>query len=101
MTQKSYPTVTGSLSDIEYLYRKVLTHNLMFGWWGFPFGLVWTPLSIAKNRRARNKIRQRAAEGTAAEGWYRDPSGRNGQRYWDGHTWSDQVRTVSSDPASK
>lgn len=32
-----------------------------------------------------------AATGTPA-GWYPDPSGAGGQRYWDGRTWTDSTR---------
>jgi Protein of unknown function (DUF2510) len=86
--------------DFKGFYRKVLAHNLLLGWWGFPFGLIWTPMALIRNQRALAKLRGLQSSGTAAAGWYSDPSGRHESRYWDGTTWTDQVRDaqISSDP---
>ncbi len=38
---------------------------------------------------------------TAPKGWYVDPTGRNEWRWWDGHTWTDNVGnngTITTDP---
>lgn len=32
---------------------------------------------------------------TPAPGWYEDPAGGGGQRYWDGASWTDDVRPVA------
>lgn len=37
--------------------------------------------------------------GSPAAGWYADPSGEHLARYWDGATWTDQVRDDVADPA--
>ncbi len=39
----------------------------------------------------RPPVQSQAAPAPAA-GWYPDPSGQGGERYWDGSTWSDQTR---------
>ena len=31
--------------------------SLVFGWWGFPFGLIWTPMTLVKNARAYRSLR--------------------------------------------
>lgn len=37
----------------------------------------------------------------AAPGWYPDPSGARGQRYWDGEVWHDAVPVKPGPPAPK
>ncbi|MCL4422563.1 MAG: hypothetical protein M1115_05255 [Actinobacteria bacterium] len=60
-TNRSRVVFTGTMPVLEAAYRKVLWHNLLAGWWGIPFGLIWTPLSLLKNRAALRKLRQQAA----------------------------------------
>lgn len=36
--------------------------------------------------------------GTPSAGWYTDPSGRHRARYWDGVSWTEQVRDDVTDP---
>jgi hypothetical protein len=38
--------------------------------------------------------------GSPAPGWYPDPTGAPGQRYWDGNTWTEQTRADAPDAAS-
>jgi hypothetical protein len=89
-----------SIAELRAFYRKVLTHNLLLGWWGFPFGLIWTPWALVTNRRALLKLRHLMASGAVAAGWFPDPTGRHQTRYWDGQRWTDQVSDprVGSDP---
>jgi hypothetical protein len=35
----------------------------------------------------------------APAGWYTDPSGADGQRWWNGQSWSDSVAPVATQPA--
>jgi hypothetical protein len=60
MTQRRSVILTGTFEELEAGYRKVLTHNLLAGWWGFPFGLVWTPMTLHRNARAFRQLRQLA-----------------------------------------
>jgi hypothetical protein len=60
-TRRSSTAYTGSLAELETIYRKVLHHNLLAGWWGIPFGVVWTPMVLMANRRAMVKLRGTAA----------------------------------------
>lgn len=40
--------------------------------------------------------------GAIDPGWYPDPHGEPRERYWDGHTWTDQTRPmVISIPAKR
>ena len=90
--------VIGSFSEAEALYRRVLTHNLIAGWWGFPFGPIWTVMALVRNGKAMAHLREIAGAGDIAAGWHPDPTGRHAQRYWDGRQWTDQVSDVSADP---
>ena len=39
--------------------------------------------------------------GTPSAGWYTDPSGQHRARYWDGASWTEQVRDDLTDPAAR
>jgi hypothetical protein len=54
--------VTGTVAALEAAHRRILQHNLTLGWWGVPFGVVWTPASL-RNRRALAALR--ALDGAA------------------------------------
>ena len=100
ITLRSSKTMVGTLEELEKFYRGVRLHNLLLGWWGFPFGLIWTPISLSNNAQALASLRQLARSGNAAPGWYPDPTGRSQVRYWDGNVWTDQVSAVATDPLS-
>jgi len=38
--------------------------------------------------------------GSPSAGWYTDPSGQHRARYWDGATWTEQVRDDLTEPAA-
>ncbi|MDA8185122.1 MAG: hypothetical protein M0035_11985 [Actinomycetota bacterium] len=65
-TRRSQLTFTGTLPALEAAYRTVLRHNLLAGWWGFPFGIVWTPLALLRNRTTMRKLRQLGASPSGA-----------------------------------
>jgi hypothetical protein len=78
MTQQRRNVHTGTVEQLESAARAVLTHNLLFGWWGIPVGLVWTPIALSRNARNMKKIRSLAAgtppsglppSGPAPAGW--------------------------------
>lgn len=62
-TQRRAVTHTGTLDQLEGIARSTLTHNLLLGWWGVPFGLVWTPTALIQNASAMRKLREAAARG--------------------------------------
>ncbi len=97
VSQRLLRTKSGSLDDLAAFARGILVRNLLLGWWGFPFGLVWTPMALASNAKALRKLRALGASGNAAPGWFDDPSGRHAGRYWDGSAWTDQVTDVGPD----
>jgi hypothetical protein len=66
ITQRKTRVFTGSYDQLMEQYRKVMTHNLVAGWWGIPFGLVWTPLALRKNARARKKLEEIASQPPSA-----------------------------------
>lgn len=98
LTQRRVRTMTGSVEELTAFAKKVLIMNLLLGWWGIPFGLIWTPMALYRNSKALGQLRQLAASGQVSPGWYPDPTGRHGARYWDGTTWTERVTDAGSDP---
>ena len=45
-------TFTGTLEECRAGYKKVRTHNLVFGWWGFPVAPIWNAMALRRNARA-------------------------------------------------
>jgi hypothetical protein len=72
VTQQRHTVYTGTLEQLESAARSVRTHNLLLGWWGFPFGLVWTLRALSRNAKAIGQARslaaQRGPEPAAASG---------------------------------
>jgi len=56
LTQRSTRVYEGTLDELELAYRATLRHNLLLGWWGLPFGLIWTPIWLSRNRSARKAL---------------------------------------------
>jgi hypothetical protein len=63
ITQRRMATYSGTLDQLEGIARGARTHNLLLGWWGIPFGLVWTPMALARNAKAMRQLRDLAAKG--------------------------------------
>lgn len=61
MTQQRHTVYTGTLEQLEAAARSALTHNLILGWWGIPFGLIWTPMALARNAKGMRQVRELAA----------------------------------------
>lgn len=96
-TRRNVLQKSGSPDELAAFYKKVRRHNLLAGWWGIPFGLIFTPLALASNRKARAKLGELETSGVAGAGWYPDPTHRHGARYWDGSSWTERVSDVSTD----
>ena len=62
VTQRRSATYTGSLEQLEGFARAARTHTLLLGWWGVPFGLIWTPMALARNAKAMRQLRDLAAQ---------------------------------------
>jgi hypothetical protein len=62
MTQQRHQTYTGTLEQLEAAARSARTHNLLLGWWGIPFGLIWTPMALARNAKGMKQVRALAAQ---------------------------------------
>ena len=62
MTQQKRTVYTGTLEQLEAAARSAQTHNLLLGWWGIPFGLIWTPMALARNAKAMRQVRELAAQ---------------------------------------
>jgi hypothetical protein len=103
LTSRKRRSITAASSgELHRLYRNVLIHNLSLGRWGFPFGLIWTPLALIQNVRALSQLRTLSG-GVADPGWYKDPAGQHQTRYWNGSRWTDQVSDtqVSAEPTPR
>jgi hypothetical protein len=61
MTYQRRAVYAGTLEQLERSARSVLVYNLLLGWWGFPFGLIWTPTALVRNAKAMKQIRSLAA----------------------------------------
>jgi hypothetical protein len=68
LTQQRRAVHTGTVEQLEAAARSVLTHNLLLGWWGIPFGLVFTPIALWRNHKNLTTIRQLARSQGAASG---------------------------------
>jgi hypothetical protein len=62
LTQQRKTVYTGTLEQLEAAARSAQTHNLLLGWWGIPFGLIWTPMALARNAKAMKQVRELAAQ---------------------------------------
>ena len=58
VTQRRSHVFGGSPEELDAAYRRVRRHNLLLGWWGFPFGMVWTPINLWRNRRRHAALRR-------------------------------------------
>ena len=63
VTQRRSATYSGTLEQLEGFARAARNHTLLLGWWGVPFGVIWTPMVLAQNARAMRKLRELAAQG--------------------------------------
>jgi len=60
-TQQRRTVYTGTLPQLEKAAQSAMIHNLTLGWWGIPFGLIWTPIALTRNASNMKKIRALAA----------------------------------------
>jgi hypothetical protein len=56
-TTRRFTTYTGTYEQLEAAYKKVRVYNLLCGWWGVPFGVIWTPMALARNAAALKKLK--------------------------------------------
>jgi hypothetical protein len=62
MTRQSHTVYTGTLEQLQAAARSAQTHNLLLGWWGIPFGLIWTPMALARNAKGMRQVRELAGQ---------------------------------------
>lgn len=62
VTNRRWATYTGTLEQLEAQARAAQTHTLLLGWWGVPFGLIWTPIALARNAKAMRQLRELASQ---------------------------------------
>jgi hypothetical protein len=63
ISQRRSATYSGTVDQLEDIARGARTHNLLLGWWGVPFGVIWTPMALTRNARAMRQLRDLAAKG--------------------------------------
>ena len=68
LTFRRTSSVTGTPAQLRGAYRRAQVHTLLLGWWGFPFGLLWTALAASRNQRMYNKMIDTAAHDSQSEG---------------------------------
>lgn len=96
---------TGTLEQCEQAYKDAQTHCLLAGWWSLASLVVLNWIALFSNMHAIRQVRSLAQNPQAPAwqpqhvlvpappaaippGWYPDPSGQPGQRYWDGARWT-------------
>ncbi len=57
VTQRRAATYSGTLDQLEGIARGARIHNLLLGWWGVPFGVIWTPMALVRNAKAMQRLR--------------------------------------------
>jgi len=97
-TNRTPVRVTGDLKKHQDEYRKAQLWTALLGWWGFPAGIIWTISSLVRNTNQLKSVKELLASGKKGAGWLPDPSGKFEERYWDGLSWSDKVRSAEVDP---
>lgn len=60
-TQQRRTVHTGTVEQLQAVARSTLIYNLLLGWWGFPFGLIWTPMALARNAKSMRQVRALAS----------------------------------------
>ena len=58
VTRRRSRVCAGTPEQLDAAYRRVRRHNLLLGWWGLPFGIIWTPLDLWRNHRRRAALRE-------------------------------------------
>lgn len=101
---------TGTLQQCEQAYKDAQTHCLLAGWWSLASAVVLNWIALFSNMSSIKRIRELAGNPQAVAqqqpqpqpqqfmaqrppaaippGWYPDPAGQPGQRYWDGAAWT-------------
>jgi hypothetical protein len=97
LSQRSSVRVSGDAAAHDRAYRAAQRHTSMAGWWGVPFGVMWTPVALAANRKTRRSVDEVLGAVAQKPAWFKDPSGKPGERYWDGSQWTEQVRITTTD----
>ena len=52
--------IRGYPAHLRQAYWKAQTHNLLLGWWGVPFGLLWNIFALIGNQRAYHRMKDLA-----------------------------------------
>jgi hypothetical protein len=52
---------TGTAEELQAVYKKVLIHNLLAGWWEI-FAFFWNIIALAANARARRQLQKLTQE---------------------------------------
>lgn len=96
LSQRSGVSVRGGLQEHAAAYKSCQVHTSLAGWWSI-FGLLWTPMVLMQNKKTFRSVETLLASGKANVSWYADPSRKFDERFWDGDSWTDRVRSASSD----
>jgi hypothetical protein len=67
IAQQRLMSFSVTAADLRARYRQVLRHNLLCGWWSFPFGPIWTPMVLQRNARALKQLEALVARNVASD----------------------------------
>lgn len=63
LAQQKTKAKSGTPEELEQFYKEVLTHNLLFGWWGI-FAIFWNIIALVRNAKAMARLHVLIAEDT-------------------------------------
>jgi hypothetical protein len=52
MTQKQSRIYTGTYEELQETAKQAFLHTVLLGWWGIPFGPIWTIMALRRNHKA-------------------------------------------------
>ena len=61
ISQQRTRVAHGNPEQLNAFYKKILTHNLLFGWWGI-ISFFWNIIALYRNAKAKKLLEKLIAE---------------------------------------